>query len=123
MSSELRTCSRCGVVKPLIASFHKDVSCAAGRRPDCKDCIKVVRAKYLARNKDRIARRQRAKKYSITLAQMDELLAKGCAICGGPGQDIDHDHSCCPGVQSCGKCVRSALCGPYCNVRTVRTLQ
>lgn len=38
-----------------------------------------------------------------------------CALCGGPpGQrqlHVDHDHACCPGRDSCGKCLRGLLCG------------
>lgn len=37
-----------------------------------------------------------------------------CSICGeNPGDrrlSIDHDHLCCPGIGSCGKCVRGLLC-------------
>jgi hypothetical protein len=37
-----------------------------------------------------------------------------CAICKRVFRDetpcIDHDHRCCPGRKSCGKCVRGLLC-------------
>ena len=57
-------------------------------------------------------------KYRITGHRYMEMLdAQGgtCHICGGSSKDgralaVDHDHACCPGVRSCGKCVRSLLC-------------
>ena len=44
----------------------------------------------------------------------------GCGLCGGPPTkrkrrpaaffDLDHDHNCCSGDRSCGKCARGLLC-------------
>lgn len=57
--------------------------------------------------------------YNITLAERDEILAAqggACAICrttepeGQGGWHVDHDHRCCPGSRSCGKCIRGLLC-------------
>lgn len=63
-----------------------------------------------------------AKKHGLTLEQRDALLLKqggGCAICKEPLAEsairIDHDHTCCPGFRSCGKCVRGILCNG-CNI-------
>jgi hypothetical protein len=87
-----------GVVKHGTAAVYN-------RRCRCADCGKAGRREWLL------------SKYSITPEQYAELLeAQGgrCAICGGePGERalaVDHDHSCCPGKGSCGRCVRGLLC-------------
>lgn len=56
-------------------------------------------------------------RYNISLEEWQKLSENGCAICSsdiGNGTDrnlhIDHDHACCPGPGSCGKCVRGAVC-------------
>jgi hypothetical protein len=57
---------------------------------------------------------RRANTYSITPEEQAELLAYQdgkCAICRRRrGTRLDHDHSCCNGPKSCGKCVRGFLC-------------
>jgi len=67
-------------------------------------------------------RRISIRRYGIEWEQYEKMLAEQggvCAICQRPptgrgtsGQrlHVDHDHSCCPGNRSCGKCVRALLC-------------
>lgn len=67
--------------------------------------------------------------YGITTAQYESLLERQsgrCATCREPETArhqngtikrlaVDHDHACCPGQKSCGKCIRGLLC-QRCNV-------
>lgn len=64
------------------------------------------------------------KKHGITYDTYTEMLnAQGgvCKICGSEEKShrsrlcIDHDHACCPGYNSCGKCIRGIICS-NCNM-------
>ena len=75
----------------------------------CKEC-----KKYIGASKN-------LKKKSITVEQWIEMSKAQndvCMICKKEDPNkrlsVDHDHSCCPGAYSCGKCIRGLLCS-YCN--------
>lgn len=78
-----------------------------------------------------IKRADRLRRYfNLSIEQYDAMLAEQggvCAICKQPetrlhrgrgrlvALSVDHDHRCCPGKTSCGRCVRGLLCD-RCNV-------
>jgi len=60
-------------------------------------------------------------RHGMSAAEKDALATEqgGCAVCqrtepGAKGWVVDHDHSCCLGERSCGRCRRGILC-PWCN--------
>lgn len=64
------------------------------------------------------------KYYGMTQEQFEEMLEaqdNKCAICFTHKDElkvrmnIDHDHTCCPGKETCGNCVRGLICGS-CNM-------
>jgi len=93
-------CPRCSQWRP-VGAFGNHKSRPDGLRYECKDCTRV---------------RSTLDKYGLTVARYDEMVeAQGgaCAICSTPCTTfvVDHDHDCCPGQTTCGKCVRGLLCG------------
>lgn len=58
---------------------------------------------------------QSSVRYNLPIERYLEMLREGCIGCGAEtGLHVDHNHKCCPGQKSCGKCVRGILCN-YCN--------
>ena len=59
----------------------------------------------------------RFRRYKMTAVDIEEMLKAQdgrCAAClrlfePDARIDVDHDHKCCPGEISCGKCVRGIL--------------
>ncbi len=56
------------------------------------------------------------RKYGMTSQDYVKMLDRQgglCLGCGGPAGEqrlvVDHDHSCCPGQRTCGKCVRGLM--------------
>lgn len=73
---------------------------------------------HVAAQREAAHARHIARTYGITPEQYWQLYAHQggrCYICRrATGRRrrlaVDHDHSCCPGSTSCGKCVRGLLC-------------
>ena len=62
----------------------------------------------------------RHKRYGLTPEQYNDLVSSQegkCGICNRQAEElvVDHDHSCCPGIETCGKCIRGLLCR-LCNI-------
>lgn len=83
--------------------------------------VRQYTASYKQRHPDRVKEQERRRNlrqmYGISVEQYEEMLVRQngrCAICYDIPRNrrfaVDHDHSCCPGRKSCGKCIRKLLC-------------
>lgn len=104
-------CTFCKIIKPALQFPLRQ---NGNRYSWCKSCSRSYRLKFY---------------YKLTIEDFQKLLKKQNNKCAGCKQEftdskhnngkwnIDHDHICCLGEKSCGKCVRGILC-PSCN-RTI----
>lgn len=99
-----KRCPTCDTWQPE-SNFHRSRRELDGLAHACKACG----AKQ--------GRRGVYKRYNITVEQYDAMLAAQGGVCAVCRQEcsrghlaVDHDHACCPGMTSCGKCVRGLLC-------------
>jgi hypothetical protein len=135
--AETKECRDCGKVKPL-TDFPTRRDALDGHHWWCLDCKRARERAYGRAYRDRhpeqkrqnarkyvrkdSVRRQRSAltlqgKYGLTPEQFEaKLAAQGgkCPFCPDGAEistwDVDHDHMCCPGSQTCGKCLRDILC-------------
>lgn len=84
------------------------------RAARCRSCLAEDRRGQESRKRD--TDRILWERYHLTPERYQEILSAQngvCAICfRPPGKtrlSVDHDHSCCPGIGSCGRCIRGLL--------------
>jgi hypothetical protein len=110
-----KNCSGCKTPKH-IDEFSKSSKRKDGLQSVCKACSKDFKNAWRQGNKEKIFYNRLYSKYRLRREDYLKLLKKqndSCATCFTTFSEIpciDHDHACCKGERSCGKCVRGLLC-------------
>ena len=115
--TQTQTCRTCGEVKPF-EGYNSDVRTKSGKCPRCRQCDRKLQSTYYAKNKAKHQEYSLLKKYGMTLADREALIAAqggACAICGtttptGHGARLHVDHCHATGEvrgMLCTKCNRA----------------
>lgn len=104
-SARIRKCKDCGSTSRRLP--HPGPRCATCHRARRRTLSEARRLTYVA------------SQYNLSPDEYRALTGRYSGMCWGcrkrKGKAVDHDHGCCPGKTSCGKCVRGFLC-TICNV-------
>lgn len=111
------TCSICGPVGVRIRTDRSAECMTARREQDARRRAKSPRRNANYRPSPEAVRRELLRRnFRMTPGEYLQMLDRQggvCAICRQSQEgnlSVDHDHRCCPGKRSCGKCIRGLLC-------------
>lgn len=112
----MKVCTGCKKLKTLNNFFIVKSGKRAGKPfPKCKNCEASRSVIYRKNNRSKLRDYQLRVNYNININQLDYILKLQngkCRICNSiiTTPYVDHDHKCCPGIKSCGECIRGILC-------------
>ncbi len=118
----MKTCSRCKKSQPE-ENFSWKVT-GKKRNSLCRPCHSAYRKAHYQANRQKYIDKAKAwtegqggkrmERHNVSAERYVEMHDKydgKCWCCQTrPATSVDHDHACCPGGNSCGKCVRGILC-------------
>lgn len=115
----VRVCKKCSVEQPEEQfRLKKKNNGKAYREWTCKSCVSARNKAWDKAYKEKHGRPRVDPTYlrhGLTKEQYEAMMEQQQGICANPACSneatvIDHDHTCCPGKRSCGKCVVGLLC-------------
>jgi hypothetical protein len=122
----MKECTRCHQTKSLSEfTFDKAAGKAGRHKSWCKRCAADHKRAKDRENPEKARAYVLMYHYGITPERYESMLeAQGgaCAVCHQPERQIDtrygallklavdHNHACCPGKKTCGKCLRGLVC-------------
>ena len=119
-----RICTKCREEKPVSEFSTNGLDPKGGQkyRSLCKPCSNNSLRAFHKNNPEKRRKYVLSKNFKMspdTFEAIFNMQGRRCVICRtdtptGHGWTVDHDHACCSGEKSCGKCVRGILC-MHCN--------